>query len=53
MQNKKYKEFEIKKKTYCTPQLRKYGTFAEYTKGNFGSQGEPDGQQYYGNDLIS
>ncbi len=46
-------EFEIKKKTYVSPQLKKYGTFSEYTKGNFGGEGNPDGQQYYGSDLTS
>ena len=46
-------EFEVKKKAYHTPQLKEYGTFAEYTKGSFGGTGNPDGQQYYGSDLKS
>jgi len=50
---KEKKEFEIKKKVYNIPHLKKYGTFAEYTKGNLGGQGEADGQQYYGSDLHS
>lgn len=46
-------EFEIKKKKYASPQLKKYGTFSEYTKGSRGGEGNPDGQQYYGSDYHS
>lgn len=51
--DKKVREFEIKKKLYSSPKIKRYGTFAEYTKGSFGGQGDPDGQTYYGNDLHS
>ena len=49
----KLKEFEIKKKKYSTPALKKYGTFSEMTKGN-GFQGQDaDGQTYFGYTLFS
>ena len=51
MNNKQ--EFQVKKKKYHTPVLKKYGTLAEYTKGSLTGQGNPDGQQYYGSDLRS
>ena len=53
MNKKNEIEFEIKKKVYHVPHLTKYGTFAEYTKGNSGGQGNSDGQTYYGEDLHS
>ena len=45
--------FEIKKKTYHPPQLMKYGTFAEYTKGQGVNGNSADGQVYYGLQLTS
>ncbi len=48
MSKEKQKEFIAKKKVYHKPVLQKYGTFAEYTKGNINGTGQPDGGQYYG-----
>jgi len=50
---KEKKEFEIKKKVYNIPHLKKYGTFAEYTKGSQDGQGQTDALgQYYGSDNL-
>ena len=45
--------FEIKKKAYHSPQLTKYGTFSEYTKGKGFNGNNADGQVYYGFQLRS
>ncbi len=46
-------EFEIKKKVYNVPHLKKYGTFSEYTKSQSGSQIGVDNQNYYGSNPTS
>jgi len=53
MNKKNEKIFEIKKKSYHSPKLKRYGTFSDYTKGNGFNGNNADGQQYYGFDLTS
>ena len=54
MKNKKNEiEFEIKKKVYNAPYLKKYGTFAEVTKGEGLNGDHADGQTYLGYTLYS
>lgn len=46
-------EFEIKKKVYSVPCLKKYGNFEDYTKGGGSGSSNVDGQNYYGQDTFS
>lgn len=45
--------FEIKKKPYSSPNVKKYGTYSEYTKGQGINGDHADGQTYYGQALRS
>jgi hypothetical protein len=45
--------FEIKKKPYSSPNVKKYGTYSEYTKGQGTNGDHADGQTYYGQALRS
>jgi hypothetical protein len=53
MDKKNEIEFEIKKKIYYVPHLKKYGTFADYTKSQSGNELGTDNQNYYGSNPTS